>query len=606
MRSILAGLAVAAVLLTPSEASAVRTWQPAQTLSQSIHPTPVDTRGFVMDGSGNSLFGVSDGHPGYRFMTREHAGALGSPQAFPTGTTLGQNPAVFAMDGSGNAITWDGFWSAYRPAGGTFGNGQVTNTPVPWRLIDVAMAPTGEAFGLFATSDAILVAFRLAGAASTFDIAGGTQLPPAAGDDRVTGVGVAIDPDGGAVALYRSFKSSGGSTVLLQSVRPAGGTWDTPAAVAGYPNSAGAVFDKADDGTAVVATSNAGNTVMLASIRAAGGGFETTQTLPSQISGEVGVQPKVAAARGGAVVAWNQGTPSGCGGGVGLGDAGWQAASYYSGTWHSAAAGPHAYPTVSTLVGLDGSGPALGVLALETTGLGDRCASTGTTASLRAYVGTLANLTTNSTAVEPVDSGDPNHPTTAQGSFIGVGSGGDALVGYDYTGNYNTDYASHLLAFEDPATTPGGGSSPPPGGGYPGSIPGPGGGSGNPPGGGSGGPITAPAKVILHGPLVVRSGLTPIAFHCNSPSECLMVVQLLGVKKASRVSTAAAKPKALATGKGRIKAGKTGKIKVRLTSAAKRSLKKAKKRRMKVRIKVTVTTRGKKTTLPETTATLQG
>ena len=215
MRRIFAGLATAAILACPAAASAQRAWQSPQTFSESAYPNLLDSRGFTMDGSGNSLFTVQ-GSP-YRYLTRAHAGSPSSPQSFPNATGLGQTQPLYAMDANGNAIAWNGQWSGYRSPGGIFDNAQVTGG---WNLIDVAMAPTGEAFGLFSGSTGLTVAFRPAGAASTFDIAGGQDLPPAAGDDRVTGVGVAIDPDGGAAAVYQTYKSSGGSKVLVQSVRP--------------------------------------------------------------------------------------------------------------------------------------------------------------------------------------------------------------------------------------------------------------------------------------------------------------------------------------------------------------------------------------------------
>ena len=240
-----------------------------------------------------------------------------------------------------------------------------------------------------------------------------------------------------------------------------------------------------------------------------------------------------------------------------------------------------------------------------------------TTASrhvLRAYVGTLQNLTAQSTAIDATSSGDVNHPNSPQGLFMGVGPGGDALFAFDYSGDNNTDFLPRLVAYEDPgATAPSGG-----GGGTGGTGGGGSGGSGGAGGGGSGGtggggatgggsgstPITAPAKVILRGALVAHKGITPITFHCNSPSECLMTVTLFNVKNASRVA-AAAKAKPLGTGKGKVKAGKNGTVKVKLTSTAKKLLKKAKKHRLKVTIQVTVTVKGKKTKLTKS-ATLQG
>ena len=286
MRRMLAGITAAATLACPAAASAARTWQAPQTFSESAYPNLLDNRGLAIDGAGNSLFTVQ-GSP-YRYLTRAHAGTPSDPQSFPSNTGLGQTQPLYAMDANGNAIAWNGQWFAYRPAGGSFGNAQNTSG---WTIIDVAIAPTGEAFGLVQQGSTLRVAFRPAGAASAFDIAGGTDLPPAVGDISVTGVGVTIDADGGAAAVYKST-ANGGSIGTRPSRATSGRELGCPTAVAASRSPRGRYFDKASDGTAVLATVTTDNKSMVASMRMPGGSFGATQTLTTVSTGEIGVYPE--------------------------------------------------------------------------------------------------------------------------------------------------------------------------------------------------------------------------------------------------------------------------------------------------------------------------
>jgi hypothetical protein len=91
------------------------------------------------------------------------------------------------------------------------------------RLVDVAMAPTGEALGVFKNGDAIKLAFRPAGARAAFDLDNATTINPSPGDTSTTPVALTIDPDGGADLLYRSEHT--GSRIYLETRRPAGGAF---------------------------------------------------------------------------------------------------------------------------------------------------------------------------------------------------------------------------------------------------------------------------------------------------------------------------------------------------------------------------------------------
>ena len=584
------------MLVLAAPAWGARNWQPTQDVPDGrvASVDAGDQRGVAIDASGNAIFGVSMGNGKYGYVTRAHGGAPSTATQFPAGTQLPDTPGLFGMDGAGNVLDWSGYWSAYRPAGGSFDAGAVTST---WSLIDVAVAPTGEALGLFSHASGAWVAFRPAGAGQVFDVAGATQLPNAAGDTTAVPIGIAIDPDGAAVAVYAS-SHPGSSLTYLQSVRPAGGSFQNPTTVPGWPAASGMVFDNATDGTSVVATISGSS--VIAALRPPGGAFGAFATVGSAPPGGDVAFVHAAAANGGAIVGWaeQQFGSNGCPGGSGNLQ-GWRASAYYDGSWHARGPGLGPITDLTKVEAIDAAGSTVALMVAESTGedTGDGCHIQNFSSDLVGYVGTLQDLGAAHTLA--------TYPFSFGATFMAAGAGGDALAGW-------SDDASRVAAFEDASapgggttgggtTPPGGGTTTPPGGGT--TTP-PGGGSTTPPGGGTQPPITAPAKVVLKGPVVVKEKVAPVPFHCNSASECNLVIDVFQISHPSR-ALAAAKAKRLGHGQGRVKARKTGVVKVKVTSAGLRLIKKAKHHRLKVRIVATVTAGGKKSKLTAT-ATFTG
>ena len=584
------------MLLLAAPAWGARGWQPTQDVPNGRVSSVdgADERGVAIDASGNAIFGVSMGNGKYGYVTRAHAGAPSTATQFPNGTQLPDTPGLFGMDGAGNVLDWSGQWSAYRPVGGAFGAGAVTSS---WSLVDVAVAPTGEALGLFSHASGAWVAFRPAGAGQAFDVANATELPNAAGDTTAQPIGIAIDPDGAAIAVYTSSHPSS-SLTYLQSVRPAGGSFQNPTTIPSWPAAAGMVFDNAADGTSVVATISGSS--VIAAVRPPGGSFGAFDTIGTAPIGGNLAYVRAAAANGGAIVGWSEQLTgsNGCSAGSGN-EQGWRAAAYYDGSWHPRGPGLGPITLLNEVDALDATGSTVALLVSETTGqdVGDGCHLQNYSSDLVAYVGSLQDLGAAHTLV--------TYPFSLAATFIAAGAGGDALAGW-------SDDAMRVAAFEDPTTSAGGGggggggdTTPPPGGSGGDTTTPPGGGSSPPPSGGGSTPITAPAKVVLKGPVVVKEKVAPIPFHCNTLVECNLVIDLFQISHATR-ARAKVKAKPIGHGHGRVKAGKTGVVKAKLTKTALRLITKAKHHRLKVRIVAKVTTGGHTSKLTATATLKRG
>jgi hypothetical protein len=423
-------------------------------------------------------------------------------------------------------------------------------------LYDVAMAPTGEAFGFFKSGDGNgLLAFRQSGALSQFDLPGGTVAPFASGDTSITPLGVTIDPDGAAAAVYKSLPSG----ALLQTVRPANGSWGAPTVIANVPALAGSTFDHAPDGSAALISRT--DTVVRASVRPPGGAFGAEVDVATAGAGQtILISPAIAAVNGGnAVLAFNRSLDGGCGANN---DARWEAYGYKSGVgWNLLEQGPSTFPQRSRFDGLDAGGANVGLLVENFVYAGSCGAPGAGSASLDAYIGTHESL-----------GGGSSLGSGASGIFIAVGPAGDALVAL----NDPASGTVQLRAFEDAAPIGDGGGGSNQGGGNP--------------------PITAPSKAVLKGPIVVKQKTATIEFQCNGAYECALVMSLLGAKPKKSASTAkAAAP--FAKVKGKVAPGTSKKFKLKLTSAALKKLKSVKSHKLTVYVQSVVTSGGSTSTV---------
>lgn len=539
---------ILACLALPTTASAVVNWQAEETLPSGTSSSLVwDQRDIQLDASGNALLTLGSSGSS-RWGYRPAGGPLSASKTWPAGSDLASYPAQFALDGSGNAIAWDSgwYWSAYRPAGiaSSFGNEQGF-AATPATLYDVAVAPTGESFGFFKSGNNGLLAFRAAGAAQTFDLAGASVITPGV-DTSITPIGITIDADGQAAAVYKSTPSNS----YFQVVR-SGPTWGSPTQITGIPAGAGAIFDHAADGTAVVGFIS--TTKATASVRAPGGSFGAPgEILTAPAGSEIGVSPLVAAVNGGgAVVAFNRTrNRAGCGPSGDYKDTGWEAYRYSSLTWALLTGGPSSFPGYSGIYALDAAGSRIAFATHSGTFTGGAPCDYGTggVTNLEVALGTVSGIESTATLV-------PSGLDSL--SFLGVGPSGSALVGY-WRDSQDTQY---LRAYEEPGTGGTGGTGSPGGG----SVT-------NPPAGLPA--ITAPSKVTLSGTIVVRNKIVSLPMQCESAYLCNLVVSLFQAKpKGSTVVSAA--PKALATVKVTIAPGATKKVKLKIPASVLKKLKKS-------------------------------
>lgn len=449
-----------------------RSWQPEQTLPADRPLTQanlsvVDGAGtMALDGAGNGL--VLTGNPccapKQGLAIRPHGGTLGAPALLPV--PVGANNPYFAVittDALGDAFAFDQYHQAIasRASGAAGMTGEPTTGTPPGvapglAITDVAVAPGGAAVAIGTISptlnDRAGVVFRAAGTSSSWAVATMITLPPAQGDTDTRPVGVALDADGGALAVYRSLPSG----AILQTFQPAGASgFGTPTQIPGADPSH---FSHGADGTAVMGWL-AGTTVH-AAVRAPGQLFGAPQTVASHSS--VGVDlsgERFAAGEGGhAMGVWVAGLNdySCVGAGLTGSNYGWEAAVYTpgasgtAGTWAAAGSGAIGWPHRSSFAFLRIAGDTFALATDERDDVaGTRCDDQDDTHTSRAYVGSVAALatgtieSTSGTVVAQGTSGS-SWPFAAG---LAVNAAGDALFGYIS----RPDGTSHLVAFERPA-----------------------------------------------------------------------------------------------------------------------------------------------------------
>lgn len=529
LRAFALSVAASAVLLpaTAQGAAALH----VETLPSGVHTAAdvEDARTAVLDSSGNLLVDMYTSSKG-RWAVRPAGGSLGAPQSFPQPSIIGDwpSPATISLDGAGNAIAYSGAFWTYRPAGVASVWGPVTQATGNDRLVDVAMAPTGEALGAFKNGSTIKLAFRPAGAGAAFDLDNATIINPSPGDTSTTPVALTMDADGGADLLYRSEHT--GSRIYLETRRPAGGAFQTPVQY-DWPQAASLRFSRAPDGTAAISGWTGYNTAF-AAVRPPGGTFAARQTIETAPGdGELGLYQPVVALNGGRAVTavthshiYNQ-----CTGGAGS-TSGWTLHGYDPQLgWTTVSSGADTWPQLSSVVGMAGSGATIAFVTTELSGVGDRCAGTFAR-SLTLHTGTLAGGLQTFTL--GTSEGDANRVPNL--TFVAAGPQGATAAGFIFLGGATPDLLERIAVYEDAAAptgggggsggeTPGGGGQTPADNGTtdPGVGTAPGVGGPPPPGGSKVPPVTrptAPPKVTLTGPIGIRENVAPLPFSCRPRS----------------------------------------------------------------------------------------
>jgi hypothetical protein len=572
--------AIAGLGVLPTGAAADRAWQEREALPAGVSidsPAPQDS--VLVDASGNGILGIATGPHSYAL--RPHGGPLGARQDFPA--PLGNAPPRYRQDAAGDVFAFTTSGVAFKAAGSsTFGTPQT----IPG-LTDLAVAPTGEAMSIAASGGQVKVSFRPAGAASTFDLAGATTFLPSGGHDSVEAVGVALDANGGAVAVYRSYQSGGAGSALLQSVRPAGGAFGAPTEITLNGNPwRPAAFDAAADGTAVLVGGNPdANTGAAGAVRAPGGAFPAPATIADAASdpNQITFGNAVAVAGGGGLAGYlHKGDSYGCA--QSFRDQSARVLKWTGSGWALFAEGPAADPLISSSPQVRSEGATVGVQWIESANTdGDRCTFESDGRTTRVKLGTLGGLTA-----------DLALPNVVGSQAFQVGASGDALVSWGFVG----DSVRYVQAFEDRAAPAPGGGAPPGGGTPPGGSP-PGGGT--PPGGDP--PVstpTAPPGLVLSGPIASPGKTVTLTLSCKgSPLNCGYSLHVFGPRSVT-ATAAAAKP--IGSAKGSIAAGKTKRVTFKLTKPAQKALKRS--RKLKVRLEITFKT-GTKTTKVKRSATLK-
>jgi hypothetical protein len=577
LRALALSIAASAALLPATARGAAALH--VETLPSGVHTAAdmEDARTAVLDSSGDLLVDMYTSGKG-RWAVRPPAGPLGVSQGFPQPSIIGDwpSPAMMSLDSAGNAIAYSGAFWTYRLAGAASVWGPVTQATGNDRLIDVAMAPTGEALGAFKNGDTIKLAFRPAGAGAAFDLDNATTINPSPGDTSTTPVALTIDPDGDADLLYRSEHT--GSRIYLETRRPAGGAFQTPVQY-DWPQTASLRFSRAPDGTAAISGWTGYNTAF-AAVRPPGGTFAARQTIETAPpDGELGLYQPVLALNGGRAVTavthshiYNQ-----CTGGAGS-TSGWTLHGYDPQLgWTTLSSGADTWPQLSSVVGMAGSGTTVAFVTSELSGVGDRCANTFAR-SLTLHTGTLAGGLQTFTL--GTSEGDANRVPNL--TFVAAGPQGVTAAGFTFLGGATPDPLERIAVYED-ATAPAGDGD--------------GGGDGTPAGDGTStgagtnpgvaGTLTpspaagtvptlpakrpiAPPKVTLTGPIGIRENVAPLPFSCppEEPGTCLLAIRLLGVRPHASASTAA-KAKTIVLGKATasVKPGKRKIINIQLSRA---------------------------------------
>lgn len=570
MRSKLAaclGLMTAAALFAPP-AHAAPSWQPreeaADVATGSIH------RVFLGADKVAKVFG----DPEQRFPTQDRlglrpvGGPLGAfaPVAGPfTATVIGSH------DAAGNMLIADGTRIAFRPAGTSSAVGAVQELGGGNEVNAIAMTTTGEALVQIGHNP-LRVAFRPAGPNAQVDVANAQTLPGTGASDVV--VGMALDPTGAAVVVYRSGNS------VLQTTRPAGSTsFASPVAIS--PGGTEAKYrvhmDSTMQGWAILTwagqpPSGPDPDRAVASVRAPGGAFPT----PAGIGSDDLIFDVIAAVDGSghAVAMWND------------------KAAIYDGAWGSGASlGPGGGAGTGTARYLmDGEGSTIAVPTgerFENADPGD-ADDTSRLVVHRATVTPDGFKFVEHQEIQASVAGPSGqvHPAWVD---LSVEPGGRILTAFTLFPKI------YLRAFEDPADAPapGGGGDPDPG-------PGSGGDGSTPPStdgdprptpplGGDPPPFIlpiVPVNLVIAGPLdPVRPRVT-VKCPPEAGSECLVTINLRLGFGANPKAAAKRKGVRIGTGRGTVAPAKSKKIRLKLNRAGRKVVKRG--RSVKVKVETTI------------------
>lgn len=536
-----------------------------------------------------------------RLAPRPFAGPLGSPEEFPSG--IGQHTLpIFGFDPSGDAVILDEEVQkvAWRSANGS--------SSVPQKLEGhllarwprmVSVAPSGAALigvnELRPGGSPVQLAFRSPGFGGTVDTANTVDLT-----NTGTLVGLQLQPDGGAIAVY---VDEAGAGRLMQVVRRSGqAEFDPPTEIVPPPgthNVSGVTFASDPSGWAMLAASGKsteGGAVdqVLGDVRAPDGSFPTATVIATGAA--VSSPAPAVTAAGDGLVTWQD---------SGLGSPicpafGMRGVAQHLGTWSMAMAiGPGAWPDASVLAAATtASGNDIAVPMLRIHREGSPCPTSPQTRSLivHHYRSGPAGLTDQGTSeLTPLSSVNQQQI-----------EGWDMEPAGRIFAWYRVGEERFLRMFD--GVTPGGGSPLTP------AVPT----SPSTPGSGSG-PSTAdkPAAKIL--PLTLQQfAIVPtidpksleFEMHCPPVGEesCqgraffygLLTGKQIKPDGVARSSAAKKHPTLIATGTIKIKAGQHGRVKMRPNRLGKSLLQTGKMLKVTLKLEVTQGQRSLTDTLPAT------
>jgi len=312
--------------------------------------------------------------------------------------------------------------------------------------------------------DCFVAAFDVDSKKVGLDLADATTLQPAQGDDTVTPIGISVDADGAAVAVYKSTKTGVYNTYALLQVTKAPGATSFGAAtqipwIVGY----GLAFTHASDGTALLY--GLGNTYKteLTSVRAPGGAFgpitKAFDVAPGFEIGTGGTIYASALAGGRALVGLSVTDDNGatC---ADKSDTPVQAQvnAYDGSTWTSyyRGVGDLPGPDTSQVAGISTAGTHIVVVTREASATTSDCSTSHVVDdALTARLGSITDATplTTSHTVSTLQLGGSN--STSSGHSITVLTatpGGGAIVGVDVSGNPAPP--QQLAIYEDQAAQP--------------------------------------------------------------------------------------------------------------------------------------------------------
>jgi hypothetical protein len=241
--------------------------------------------------------------------TRPAGGSWSQPVTISKTAEINVEDPHVALDAAGDAIvTWLGFGSttlfveaAERPAGGTWSQPvDVSNTNENASAAPIAMDPDGGATAVWTSENGVGVVTE----ASERPKGATAWSPPvelSSADAGASNAHVVLTPQGASIAVWQH--GSGTGATIQAAVRPAGGQWHAPVDIsAPRSESPQLAIDSQGNATAVWDRSNGTNTVVQASQLPAGA---TAWQAPQNLSaaGQNATVPQVAAAAAGSLVA---------------------------------------------------------------------------------------------------------------------------------------------------------------------------------------------------------------------------------------------------------------------------------------------------------------